>query len=156
MTKSESIAKLATALAKFQGAMTAVKKEADNPYYKSKYADLAGIVEAIKKPLADNGLSYAQFPSGEHGLATILMHESGEWIEETFFMKPVEKEVKSSASASVRLVITPQDSGSIITYMRRYALGAVLGIATEVDDDGNRASGKGHHLDKDAKEPDFL
>ena len=127
MTKSSEIKQLATALVKFQSAVKAVKKDASNPFFKSKYADLASIIEAIRVPLADNGLSFAQFPAGEGGLTTILMHESGEWIEETFAMKPVDNK--------------PQTMGSAITYMRRYALSAMLGIATEEDDDGNKASG---------------
>lgn len=128
MTKSESIKNLTAALVKFQKAMAPVKKEANNPFFKSSYADLSSIIEAIRKPLSENGLSFTQFPTGEGGLITILMHESGEFIEETFSMRPVGTK--------------PQDIGSAITYARRYALGAVLGIATEADDDGNAASGK--------------
>lgn len=114
------------ALVKFQSAMKAVKKGAINPFFKSKYADLASIVEATREPLAENGLAVAQFPVGENGLTTILCHSSGEFIEETFGMQPVDRK--------------PQSVGSALTYMRRYALGAVLGIATEEDDDGNAAS----------------
>jgi hypothetical protein len=75
--------------------------------------------------LAAYGLSFSQFPD-EDGLTTILMHSSGEWM-----------------SAHAKLIIrdqTPQGHGSAITYLRRYALSAVLGIATEDDDDGNAAS----------------
>ena len=126
MTKSESIKNLATALKLFQGEIKAVKKDAENPFFKSKYADLSSILEAIREPLSKNGLAVAQFPSGENQLITILMHDSGEWIEDSFTMKPVDQK--------------PQSVGSVITYMRRYALGAVLGISTEEDDDGNEAS----------------
>lgn len=128
MIKSPEIKNLATALNKFQAEVEPVKKGASNPFFKSKYADLASIIEAIRKPLSDNGLSFAQFPAGDGGLTSILMHTSGEWIEETYIMKPVDAK--------------PQTAGSAITYMRRYALGAMLGIATEEDDDGNAASGK--------------
>lgn len=124
--KSESIKELASALCKFQKAMPSVKKDSLNPFYKSKYADLASIIEAIKEPMAANGLSFTQFPEGQNGLRTILMHESGEWIEETFYVSPTDSK--------------PQSLGSAITYARRYALGAILGIATEDDDDGNEAS----------------
>lgn len=127
MTKSPEIKNLATALAKFQSTVEAVKKGASNPFFKSKYADLASIIDAIREPLAKNGLSFAQFPAGDGGLTSILMHETGEFIEETFTMKPVDNK--------------PQTAGSAITYMRRYALSAMLGIATEEDDDGNVASG---------------
>lgn len=126
MIKSNEIKQLAVALVKFQSSLKAVKKDAENPFFKSKYADLASIIEAIREPLAKNGLAFSQFPSGEGGLTTILLHESGEYIEETFTMKPVDGK--------------PQSAGSAITYARRYALGAVLGVATEEDDDGNAAS----------------
>lgn len=128
MEKSESIAKLAAALVKFQSQVKAIKKGAKNPFFKSSYADLASILEAVREPLAANGLAFAQFPVGDGGLTTILMHDSGEWMSETFIMKPVD--------------IKPQTIGSCITYSRRYALGAVLGLATEEDDDGNAASGQ--------------
>lgn len=126
MNKSESIAKLSASLTKFQSEMQSVKKGSVNPFYKSTYADLASIIEAIREPLATNGLAFSQFPSGQNGLRTILMHESGEWIEETFYVSPTDSK--------------PQSLGSAITYARRYALGAILGIATEDDDDGNEAS----------------
>lgn len=126
MNKSPEIKNLAAAMAKFQAEMEAVKKDSINPYFKSKYADLASIIEAIKKPMTANGLSYSQFPCGPGGLTTILMHTSGEWIEDTFTMEPVDRK--------------PQSVGSALTYARRYALGAVLGLATEEDDDGNAAS----------------
>src|SRR5690349_14949873 len=126
MLKSTEIKNLAAALAKFQGNIEAIKKDSVNPYFKSKYADIAAIIEAIKKPLSENGLSYAQFPTGFGGLTTILMHTSGEWIEDTMEMKPTDDK--------------PQSAGSALTYARRYALGAILGLATEEDDDGNAAS----------------
>jgi hypothetical protein len=126
MNKSESIAKLSASLTKFQSEMQSVKKGSVNPFYKSTYADLASIIEAIREPLATNGLAFSQFPSGQNGLTTILMHESGEYIEETMICTPVDSK--------------PQSLGSAITYARRYALGAVLGISTEEDDDGNQAS----------------
>lgn len=107
--------------------MEPIAKSASNPFFKSKYADLPSILEAIKKPMKDNGLSITQFPSGTNGLSTLLMHTSGEWIEDNFTMTPVDNK--------------PQTAGSWITYMRRYAIGAVLGLSTEVDDDGNFASG---------------
>lgn len=128
MVKSPEIKNIAEALAKFQKAVAPVKKGASNPFFKSKYADLASIIDVIREPLADNGLSFAQFPSGEGGLTSILMHTSGEFLQETYVMRPVDAK--------------PQTAGSAITYMRRYALSAMLGIATEPDDDGNAASGK--------------
>ena len=105
MERSESIKSLAIALCKFQGSVAKVKKEATNPFFKSKYATLANIL----------------------GLTTILMHESGEFIMETYQMKPVKND--------------PQGIGSSITYQRRYAISAVLGLNIDDDDDGNGASG---------------
>lgn len=126
MNKSDSIKELAKALQVFHEKVGAVKKDADNPFFKSKYATLDNTLETVKEPLKEAGLSFAQFPSGENGLSTILMHESGEWIEDTFTI-PLAKN-------------DPQGAGSALTYMRRYALGAILGLATETDDDGNSAS----------------
>jgi hypothetical protein len=130
MTRSESIAELAKALCKAQGAMLFAKKDSANPFFKSKYADLASVVEAAKKPLAENGLSYIQMPRADAAgvtVETLLMHVSGEWIASDLFMVPVKGD--------------PQGVGSCITYARRYSLQAMLGIPAE-DDDGNAASGK--------------
>jgi len=128
MQKSESITNLATALAKFQGEMDAIVKDAKNPFFKSSYVSLSAIIRAIREPLSNNGLSFCQFPSGDNGLTTILMHKSGEWLEDTVSTQPVKND--------------PQAVGSAITYMRRYSLGAILGLNIEDDDDGNKASGK--------------
>ena len=91
MTRSESIAELAKALCKAQGAMLFAKKDSANPFFKSKYADLASVVEAAKKPLAENGLSYIQMPRADAAgvtVETLLMHVSGEWIASDLFMVP--------------------------------------------------------------------
>lgn len=125
MTKSPEIKNLATALALFRGKMVPVVKDAVNPHYKSAYASLDAILETIKIPLDEAGLSFAQFPD-DIGLTTILMHKSGEWIEASFAV-PLSKS-------------DPQGFGSALTYMRRYALGAILGLSTEEDDDGEGAS----------------
>lgn len=125
MNKSESIKNLAIALCKFQSSIGKVKKEATNPFFKSKYASLANILDVIQKPLADAGLSFTQFPDGD-SLTTLLMHDSGEWIEASYIM-PV---VKAN---------DPQAMGSAITYARRYALGAALGLNIDEDDDGEKA-----------------
>lgn len=128
MERSQTIAELAKALAKFQSQVAAVKKDASNPFFKSKYATLENIIETIRKPLEDSGLSFSQFPSGDNELVTILMHISGEFLQSTAKMTPKDQ--------------TPQSQGSAITYLRRYALSAILGIATEEDDDGNQATHK--------------
>ncbi len=124
--RSESIKELVSALSKFQGKVKNATKEASNPFFKSKYATLDSIVDVIKEPLAENGLSYMQFPIGTNILVTILAHSSGEYISSSVEMTPKDS--------------TPQAHGSAITYMRRYCLSSILGIATEDDDDGNAAS----------------
>ena len=126
MEKSESIKELANALCKFQAEVEKIKKGATNPFFKSKYATLADILDVIRQPLANNGLSFVQFPKGVHGLETMLMHTSGEYLSESYEMKPTKDD--------------PQGAGSVITYQRRYALGAVLGLNIDVDDDANLAS----------------
>lgn len=130
MKKSDSIKELASALAMAQASMGFAKKDAANPYFKSKYADLAAVVEAIKKPLTEHGLSYSQGTDiDEQGgviVETLLMHKSGEWIEGRLRMMPVKAD--------------PQGIGSCITYARRYGLQAIVGVPAD-DDDGNAASG---------------
>jgi hypothetical protein len=128
MHHSESIKELAAALAKAQGQMGNAVKDSTNPHFKSKYADLASIWEACRKPLADNGLSVVQIPVGGPDtviIITKLMHLSGEWIEGRLEMKPQ--------------VLTPQGIGSCVTYCRRYALAAMVGVAPD-EDDGQAAS----------------
>jgi len=127
MNKSESIAELAKALAKAQGSMGGASKAASNPFFKSKYADLAEVVRALKDEFAENGLSYAQFPLDEGdriGVETVLMHESGEWMSSKFTVQLTKNDA--------------QGAGAAITYCRRYALQAIAGIPAE-DDDGNAA-----------------
>jgi len=128
MNKSESIKKLAAALNKFQASISGAKKKSKNPFFKSNYADLKEVIECAKEALSENGLSYSQFPisaEGKAGVRTILMHESGEWMEDTLLLACVKQD--------------PQAYGSAITYARRYALQAILGIPSE-DDDGNNAT----------------
>lgn len=131
MGKSKDINELAAALSKAQGQCKAVKKSGSNPFLKSEYVTLDDIINAIRKPLADNGLAYAQLLHGSNGaikLSTLLMHESGQWIKSTVVVE----------SGGERQGINAiQALGSSITYMKRYALSAMLGIAAEVDDDGN-------------------
>lgn len=138
---SQELASLFEALSAFQGACGAPKKTSTNPHFKSKFADLAEVVETVKKPLADNGLSYLQFPVGdcEGGRVTIitqLNHKSGQWMRSSYSM-PVPQN-------------NPQAVGTAISYARRYALQAILGIAAD-DDDGNESSGRSES--GKAKEP---
>lgn len=129
MNRSESIAELAAALAKAQPAMRSALKSSDNPFFKSKYADLSAVWEACRSALHANGLTVVQ--GGEPGdgahvtVSTMLLHTSGQYIESSLTVRPTKPD--------------PQGIGSAITYARRYALAAIAGVCTE-DDDGNAAS----------------
>ena len=130
MNKSENINELATALAKAQGAMRFAIKDANNPFFKSKYADLSSVVEAIRDSLAGNGLSYMQHlhPSEKHEVVveTVILHASGQWISCGTVAIPVNKN-------------DAQGYGSALTYARRYSLSAAVGVVAD-DDDGNAAA----------------
>jgi hypothetical protein len=156
MTPEESVlsgGKLAAALAKAQGEMAGAKKDSANPFFGSTYADLASVWDACRGPLSKNGLAIMQKPTcrfigepqpyswktkaGEerHGVhmatevvvLTVLAHESGEREE--------------SAVSCILPDADPQAVGSAITYLRRYGLQAMVGIAPE-DDDGEAANGR--------------
>jgi hypothetical protein len=140
MQTSEAINEIATALAKAQGEMGGAVKDSANPFFKSKYADLASVWEACRGPLSKNGLAVLQSPSvsrDEHGayvaVETRLMHASGQWFCDTIIVAAKED--------------SPQAVGSAITYLRRYALQSFAGVAPE-DDDAEaahgRSNGNGH------------
>lgn len=131
MNKSETITELSKAFAKTQKEMKQPLKDANNPFFKSKYVPLENVVEAITESASKNGLSFTQYPSSDEAgnvtVGTLVMHESGEWIEyDPIKMKPVKND--------------PQSIGSAITYAKRYALSAIFGITSDQDDDGNEAT----------------
>jgi hypothetical protein len=130
MRQSESINALAAALASAQGEIEAAAKDRMNPHFKSRYATLAAAVEASRPALAKHGLAVIQSPtlSGANTitLTSRLLHKSGEWLEDDF-MLPVAK-------------FDPQGIGSALTYARRYAYCAMVGVIADEDDDGNAAS----------------
>ena len=132
MRKSESIVELSKALAKFQEEVKQPLKDKNNPFFKSKYVPLENVVEAITDVAPKNGLSFVQWAlndeSGRVGVATMLMHESGEFIE----FDPVHMKADKE---------TAQGAGALISYLKRYSLSAVFGITSDQDDDGNSASG---------------
>lgn len=128
MQKSENINDLATALSKAQGEIKGAMKDSSNPFFKSKYADLASVWEAFRQPFAKHGLSLVQLPKTEENrvtVETVLLHMSGQWISEVLSASPKD--------------MTPQSVGSTITYLRRYGAQSVAGVCPE-DDDGNAAS----------------
>ena len=128
---SPDITEISKALIRVQRVIEGAKKDSVNPFHKSKYADLTSVWNAARVPLVENGLAVVQgLGSTEQGwptITTMLVHESGQWIRDTLTMEPKEK--------------TPQGVGSAITYGRRYALSAIVGISPE-DDDGETAQGR--------------
>ena len=125
MKTTESIVKIASALLKAQKNIKTVQANSENNHFQYKYADLASVIEACKKPLNDEGISILQAVEGT-SVETILLHESGEYI-----------------SCSVSIVSKdpndPQKMGSAITYAKRYGLQSLVLLPTD-DDDGNGAA----------------
>lgn len=128
MNRSETLGKLAAALVKAQAKIKFASKDANNPFFKSKYADLPAVIDAIKEPLNSNGISFLQIVTVE-GVETVLLHESGEFISGT-------------TAIIVAKQNDPQALGSAITYAKRYGLQAIVGVPADVDDDGEAAMGR--------------
>jgi hypothetical protein len=120
---------LSQALVKFHSQFKPIRKDAQNPFFKSDYLTLSGILDAVRSPLALNGLAVVQTMKVNEAstlLVTKLLHESGEELSSEMIM-PVLQD--------------PQKMGSLITYYKRYQLQALLGISTaDEDDDGNSVS----------------
>ena len=131
MKTSDSIVKLAAAMGIASNQIGAAVAGSENPFFKSKYADLGSVIKTFKEPMLAAGLSYIQLPVNDEfriGVVTRLMHESGEWIEEEFTVPMVKQD--------------PQSAGSCITYCRRYALASLFGIPT-ADSDAEAAMFRG-------------
>jgi len=125
---NENIAK---ALVKAQAEMPVVPFDSVNPFLKNRYAGLGSVIETVRPVLAKHGLAFTQLSvgkNGEVGVKTILMHESGEFIEDTIMLPLSDEKGKSAA----------QVAGSIITYLRRYSLASILGVYADEDTDGNQ------------------
>lgn len=130
MNKSESIAAISAAIAKAQNEVENASKNAKNPHFKSKYADLAELLNTVRPVFSGHGLAIVQMPSFVDGVAsveTLISHSSGEWIS-SICSAPVSKQ-------------DAQGVGSAITYLRRYSLAAMCGIAQEDDDANSGAVG---------------
>jgi len=130
LTHSTDINEIATALAKAQAAMDNASKDRTNPAFKSKYADMASVRDAVNGPLSSHGIAYVQAAATTADGVTVetrLIHSSGQWL--------------ASVVGAVPKAYDPQSIGSAITYLRRYSLMAMVGIAPE-DDDGNAGSGR--------------
>ena len=132
MKRSETQSEILKALANFHKNIIQPKKDANNPFFKSKYVPLENVTDVIDKVAPEYGLAYVQealtnADKGMVGVTTLLTHQSGEWIEfEPLFLKADKQ--------------TAQGYGSAITYARRYALSSAFGIASETDDDGNETT----------------
>lgn len=142
LKKSESIQNLSKAMAEFQKVVKQPQKDADNPYFKSKYVPLESVVKTVTETGSPLGISFMQYTqvneNGDLGLCTVVMHSSGEYME--FPPLPIRPESSK-----------PQATGSAITYARRYSLSSIFGIASEEDDDGNEASGLTRQVERQAK-----
>lgn len=132
MLKSDSINELAAALAKAQGEFKPVAKSGENPLFHSKYVVLDDILQSVMPILAKNGLALMQFlstnESGAPTLETSLLHTSGQWIGSI---------VSIPSLSGNRGTNELQNTGGALTYMRRYAVAALLGVASDDDVDGN-------------------
>jgi hypothetical protein len=127
--QSDTIGALAAALAKAQGAMKPAPMDRNNPFFNSKYATLTSLWDSARAALSANGLAVTQVTdfdaNGNIVLITTLIHSSGEWMGGVYPVKPTDNK--------------PQTLGSALTYARRYAFGALVGLTSDDDDDGNGA-----------------
>lgn len=135
---SQSIGKLADALNKAQNQMEKAKKDSNNPFFKSKYADLSSVWDACKDAVLSNGFCVMQPLAGTDAkgntlIVTMLVHTSGEWVKGVLPMPATKSD--------------PQSVGSAITYGRRYSLAAMLNVMLE-DDDAESAMGRSQSQSK--------
>ena len=132
MQTSENINELAAALAKAQATVKGALKDATNPHFKASYADLASVWDACREAITGNGIAIVQAPSssddGSVCVTTRMVHSSGQWVETAICCRPMKNDA--------------QGLGSVITYLRRYSLAAMVGVAPE-DDDGEGGVGVG-------------
>lgn len=139
MNKSDDISLLAAAIVKAQPMVEGAKKGSVNPHFRSKYADLGSVWDAVSEALEKNDLAVSQFPDetaqGLPALTTMLIHKSGQWISATYPLISVKQDPQGFASAQ--------------TYARRYGLASVMGVIAE-DDDGEGASRSAKPSQKDA------
>lgn len=140
MNKSDDINELIGALSKAQGIFSSARKKRANNFLRSKYADLACVLDACREGLAENGLAVSQILSMEGekvSLTTLLGHSSGQWVSSILILpaaKPSTKELPETKPNA-------QELGTSLTYMRRYSLMAILNIAQDDDCDDDDAEG---------------
>lgn len=129
MQTSDTIDALATALSAAQGEMEHASKDRTNPAFKSRYADLASVLDACREPLSRHGIAIMQAPSVDGptvSVETRLVHKSGQWVSTTIAAQVPDGK--------------PTTIGSAVTYLRRYGLAAMAGVAPADDDDGTQSS----------------
>lgn len=138
MEKSNEIGSLAKAMGLFRSKVEQPVKDANNPFFKSKYVTLEGVIKSVDTAIVGTGLTWYQEPVSDNnkiGVATHIFHESGEWLAfEPFYVTPTK--------------VDPQAQGSALTYAKRYSLAAAFGISSDIDDDGNSASNTTNNGDK--------
>lgn len=142
---SPELGLLFEALAKAQGKIVNALKDKKNPFFKSSYADLASIWDACREPLSNNGLAVVQTIEGSKEdiiLNTWIGHSSGQWMKSKMPLTVIPEQRKDKNGNVIASVVTPQAIGSSITYARRYALSALVGICADQDDDGEKAMGR--------------
>jgi hypothetical protein len=128
MRTSASIGQLAKALATANTHITNPKLDSVNPHFRNRYASLGAILNAVRIPLASNGLALVQTINTDNNMVaveTTMTHVSGEWMAETVAMPFPDRG-------------TVQQLGSLVTYLRRYSAAAMCGIVGEEDDDGEQ------------------
>jgi len=126
---SATIGELATALGKAQAELKPAPMDSVNKFLGNRYADLGAIIETAKPVMLKNGLAISQLVGSDGdrvSVTTVLMHTSGEWIKDTVSVTVGDEKGKSAA----------QTAGSLITYLRRYSLSAIMGIYADEDADG--------------------
>lgn len=149
-TTSPSVDKLCPAMCRAQAEIKRAKKDSENPFYKSQYADLSSVMDACMVPLNKHGLFVMQPPAlnraGEPVLITRLMHESGQWLQGVIKLGAAKPAAEVDEGPKIPGTDKKKDSNTVqktvaeITYLRRACLSALVGVAAD-DDDGNEAEG---------------
>lgn len=127
---SGEIGEIAAAIAKMQGKIENATKDRKNEHFRSSYATLASVYDACRVACSEAGVAVIQAPFNQGddiGVVTLLAHQSGQWLRGKLHVRPVKYDA--------------QGAGSVITYLRRYILSAMIGVAPE-DDDGEAAVGR--------------
>lgn len=139
MKHSDALDKIAPALLAAQNETPAIKRTAKNPFYSSSYAPLDEILAEIRPIYNKHGLTILQDITPDGSISTFILHSSGQWIQQDGMNLPLDKQ-------------TPQGAGSAVTYGRRYALKAMIGLADDDDDGNNAEKGGGKKTDKKTPE----